>query len=150
MTTAEQASSLPTSRKVLCVGYGVIAVVALILTWAHVGPYSHSVTDVFVTFWRDTKANDATRFAAADLLMLSLSAMVLMVIEARRHGVRFVWAYVVGGLLIAISAAFPLFLIARELRLGASDAPRPGPIDTVLLAAVAVLATAMGVWISFG
>jgi hypothetical protein len=35
-----------------------------------------------------------------------------MVIEARKHGVRFVWAYIVGGLAIAISVTFPLFLIA--------------------------------------
>jgi hypothetical protein len=45
MTTADQASSIPTSRKVLCVVYGVIAVAALIGTWSHIGPYLHSFTD---------------------------------------------------------------------------------------------------------
>ena len=37
MTTADQAdqaSSIPTSRKVLCVVYGAIAVAALIATWS--------------------------------------------------------------------------------------------------------------------
>ena len=45
-----------------------------------------------------------------------------MVIEARRLGVKFVWAYIIGGFAIAISAVFPLFLLARELRLEKSDA----------------------------
>ena len=45
-----------------------------------------------------------------------------MVIEARKHGVKYVWAYILGGFLIAISVTFPLFLLARELRLEKSDA----------------------------
>jgi len=40
-----------------------------------------------------------------------------MVAEARRLGIRFVWIYVVLGLLIAISVTAPLFLVARERRL---------------------------------
>jgi hypothetical protein len=42
-----------------------------------------------------------------------------MVLEARKLGIRWVWAYVVFGVLIAISVTFPLFLIARERRLAA-------------------------------
>ena len=45
-----------------------------------------------------------------------------MVIEARRLGVKYVWAYIIGGFVIAISVTFPLFLLARELRLEKSDA----------------------------
>jgi Terpene cyclase DEP1 len=119
-----QASSLPTHRKVLCAVYGAVAVAALVLTWANIGPYAHAPTDFLGTFWCDTKVNEASRLATADLLMLGLSTAILMVIEGRRYGVRFIWAYVVGGLLIAISAAFPLFLIARELRIGASEGQR--------------------------
>jgi len=37
-----------------------------------------------------------------------------MVIEARKHGVRFLWAYIVFAFAIAISVTFPLFLWARE------------------------------------
>ena len=67
-----------------------------------------------------------------------------MVIEARRVGVKFVWAYILGGFLIAISVAFPLFLIARELRLEKSDATELRQSDTILLT---VLATATAVFI---
>jgi hypothetical protein len=45
-----------------------------------------------------------------------------MVIEARKHQVKFVWVYILGGALVAISVTFPLFLIARELRLQNSSA----------------------------
>jgi hypothetical protein len=121
MTTAEQAdhtSSLPTSRKVLCLVYAGIAVAALVATWTWASLYMHSTNDLFGTFWRDTQANSASKYITADALLVGLAAAILMVIEARKHNVRFIWAYLVGGFVFGISVAFPLFLIARELRVG--------------------------------
>ncbi|OBK65555.1 DUF2834 domain-containing protein [Mycobacterium sp. 1165178.9] len=156
MTTADradeigQASSMPISRKVLCGVYGVIAIAALIATWSQIGPYLHSPADFLGTFWRDVKVNSASRFIAADALMLALSATILMVIEARKHNVRFVWLYVVGSFFIAVSVMFPLFLIARELRIGASEAPPLRSVDTILLAVVAVAAAGLTTYIELG
>ena len=48
------------------------------------------------------------------LLLLTAACIVFMVIEARKHGVRFLWAYIVFAFAIAISVTFPLFLWARE------------------------------------
>jgi hypothetical protein len=73
-----------------------------------------------------------------------------MVIEARKHGVKFVWAYIVGGGLITISVTFPLFLIAREVRLRTSDAPELRTIDTALLAIVSVPRVALAIWVDAG
>jgi hypothetical protein len=73
-----------------------------------------------------------------------------MVIEARKHGVRFVWTYIVGGLAIAISVTFPLFLIARELRVGRTETTRLGAVDTVPLAVLAVAAAGMTIWVDMG
>ena len=104
MTTADQAdqaSSVPTSRKILCVVYGAIAVAALIATWSQTVTYVHSPTDFFVNFWRDTKTTAASRNITADALMLALSAVILMVIEARKYNLRFVWLYIVGSFFIA-------------------------------------------------
>jgi hypothetical protein len=42
-------------------------------------------------------------------------------------------------MLIAISVTFPLFLIARELKLAATDQPNPKPLDVIGLTAFAVL-----------
>ena len=147
MTTTDQAPSIPTSRKVICGVYAAIAVAAAIATWSQAGPYTHSITGPFVTFWQDTKVTSASRFIASDILLLGLSVSVLMVIEARKHDVKFVWAYIVGAVLIGISVTVPLFLIARELKLGASEAPRVRTTDVILLAAFALAVAAMVVWI---
>ena len=40
-----------------------------------------------------------------------------MIVESRRLGIRFVWAYILGALLVAASVAIPLFLLARQRRL---------------------------------
>ena len=79
--------------------------------------------------------------------MLGLAVAILMVIEARRVGVKFVWAYIIGAFAIAISVAFPLFLIARELRLEKSDATLLRPVDTILLALVAIVTLAITIWV---
>ena len=73
-----------------------------------------------------------------------------MVVEARKHGVRFVWAYIAGALTIAISVTFPLFLIARELRVGRTEATRLGAVDTALLTVFAVVAAGLTIWVDAG
>ena len=83
----------------------------------------------------------------ADIFLLGLAVAILMVIEARRVGVKFVWAYIIGAFAIAISAVFPLFLIARELRLEKSDATLLRPVDTILLALVAIVTLAITIWV---
>lgn len=40
-----------------------------------------------------------------------------MVVEARKQGIKFVWLYVAASYIVAIGAAFPAFLIAREIRI---------------------------------
>jgi Terpene cyclase DEP1 len=147
---AEQASSIPTSRKVLCVLYGAIAVTALIATWSQNLTYFDKPARFLLDFMNDSKVTPSSRSLTVDILLFALAATILMVIEARKHGVKFVWLYIVGGFAIAISVTFPLFLIARELRLGTSDAPRLHATDTILLAVVAVLAAGLTFWVDMG
>jgi hypothetical protein len=87
---------------------------------------------------------------SADIVLFFLAAGILMVIEARKHGVKYVWAYIAGGFAIAISVTFPLFLIARELRVGRSETTRLGAVDLVLLALFAVVAVGMTIWVDMG
>jgi hypothetical protein len=141
---------MPTSRKVLCAVYVAIAIVALIGTWSQGGPYVHSISDFLVTFWRDTKVNSASRFIAVDALMLCASVAILTVIEGRKYHVRWVWLYIAGSFFVAVSVAFPLFLIAREVRMGTSEVTRLRMTDTVLLAGLAVGLVGLSVWIDFG
>jgi hypothetical protein len=70
-------------------------------------------------FWAETLATPASISITVDLALFFLAAAVLMVVEARRLAIRWVWLYVLFGFLVAISVTFPLFLIARERRLAA-------------------------------
>ena len=57
----------------------------------------------------------------------------------------YVWAYIVGSLLIAISVTFPLFLIARERNLAATDQPNPKALDVIGLTAFAALVASQAI-----
>ncbi|OBJ09699.1 DUF2834 domain-containing protein [Mycobacterium sp. 1465703.0] len=150
MTTADQRSVLPTSRKVLCFVYGAIAVAALIATWSQNVAYLDKPARFLIEFINASKVTPASRSMSVDALLVAISAVILMVIEARRHGVKYVWLYVAGAFVTAISVMFPLFLIARELRMGTSDAPRLSTTDTILLAVVAVATAVWTVWVDVG
>jgi hypothetical protein len=104
-------SKLSGHDKLLCGIYAGIAAVALVATWANNIAYFQSEGN--------------TSSLTNDLFLLGLAAVVLMLVEARRVGVRYVWAYVVFGFLIAISVTFPLFLLARQLRLATTPAQHP-------------------------
>jgi hypothetical protein len=150
MTTSQAETALPTSSKVLCAVYGVIAAAALIATWTQNAAYFDNPGGFLLDFFNDSKVTPASRSLTVDIVLFFLAAAILMVIEARKHGVRFVWAYIVGGLAIAISVTFPLFLIARELRIGRTEAPRLGAVDSVLLAGLAVASAVMTIWVDAG
>jgi hypothetical protein len=134
------------SRKLLCAAYAAIALVALIATWSQNILFFKGGGSL-MGFWEATKANPASRSITVDIALLLLSVAILMVIEARRLGVKFVWAYIIGGFLIAISVTFPLFLLARELRLAKSDATELRNVDSILLAALAGFTLAFTIWV---
>jgi hypothetical protein len=141
---------MSTSRRLLCVLYAAIALAALIATWSQNIAYLSGDPIEFVTqFFGDTRANEATQSITADIVLFFLAAAVLMVIEARRLGVRYVWWYIAGGMFIAISVTFPLFLIARERRLAVAGAQSPDlpVLDKVLLGAFTVFAAVAVLWI---
>lgn len=137
---------MTTSQKLVCVFYALVATLALYGTWSQnlqlmtpgMGPL-----DPFAVFVEQTRVNPASRSITVDIGLFLLATAAFMVIEARRLGVRFVWLYIVFGFLIAISVTFPLFMIAREMRLSANpNAPAAWRLtlsDIVGLAIVAAL-----------
>lgn len=145
-TEGVAATPLPVSTRVLCGCYAAIALAALIATWsqnvAYLGDPVHFLND----FVADVSATPGGRSFSADLALVFLSAAIFMVSEARRRGIRFVWAYIVLGALIAISVTFPLFLIARELRIDRT-APQLSAVDVAGLVAVAAAIAGLTVWI---
>jgi len=112
------------SRKLLCLAYAFVALLALAGTWSQNVAY-FAAGDGPVAgfalatgrFWLDTLATPASTSIVVDLVLLCLPLFALMILEARRLGIRFAWLYIVFGVLVAISVTFPLFLIARERRI---------------------------------
>lgn len=144
------------SRAALCVAYAAIALLALIGTWSHNVAYFHPGDGLAgfalatARYWPDTLTTPAGVSITVDIGLFLLAAAVLMVLEARRLGIRFVWLYVVLGLLVAISVTLPLFLIARERRLGARGEATArfglGRDDAVGLGVLAAAAAAFTLW----
>ena len=119
------------SRKVLCGFYAVIALAALIATWIQNAAYLPKGAGFLKDFLLDLRVNPGTRSITADILLFLLAGVVFVVIEARRHGIPYVWVYVIGSMLVAISVTFPLFLIARERKLAGADRASLKPLDAV-------------------
>ena len=107
------------STRVLCIVYALLAAFALVATWSQNLVFFAAPDAGFASFVRGAYANPDAASLSNDLLFLTGAAIVWMVVEARRHAVRFVWVYVAMAFAIAISVSFPLFLIARERRLAA-------------------------------
>ena len=112
------------SRKVLCVTYGLISVVALVVTWANLVPLVRRVGfwGAQWQFWHeDVLMNESSRFLIIDVLFFALAVVIWMVLEARRLGIPGVWLYVAVAVLIGVSVAFPVYMIHRERRLAARE-----------------------------
>jgi hypothetical protein len=105
--------------RVLCAVYALLAAAALFATWSQNLAFFAAPDAGFASFVRGAYANPAAASLSNDLLFLTGAAIVWMVVEARRHAIRFVWLYVAMAFAVAISVSFPLFLIARERRLAA-------------------------------
>jgi 4-amino-4-deoxy-L-arabinose transferase-like glycosyltransferase len=149
-TTPPPASALPTASKTLCAVYAVVSFAALIATWSQNAAYFDNPGRFLVDFLNDSKVTPASRSLTVDIVLFFLAAAVLMVVEARKHRVRFVWLYILGGFAIAISVTFPLFLIAREMRVGRTEETRLSALDTAALAALALLMVGLTIWVDMG
>ncbi|QZY47386.1 DUF2834 domain-containing protein [Mycolicibacterium austroafricanum] len=141
---------MTTTRKTLCGIYAAIAAVALVATWTQNAAYFGDSSGFLKNFLADLTTTAAARSITVDIVLFFLAAAFFMVFEARRIGVPYVWAYIVGGMLIAISVTFPLFLLARERKLAAEGQPDPKPLDVILLSAFAVLALVQVYFVSKG
>lgn len=94
-----------------------LAVVGLIGTW------TFNILAIieqrnFVGDW--VSSGPAVSSLTVDLLIVAVAGSILIIIEARRLGMRHAWLYVVGAGLTAFAFTFPLFLANRERTLAAA------------------------------
>lgn len=103
-------------QKLLSLLYVLIALLALAGTWGHaLGYLPLGIVQANVRFWQDTLATPASRFIGVDIIMLCMAVWLWMLTEARRIGLRGVWWYIAGSVLIGVSTFVPLFLAHREV-----------------------------------
>ena len=109
-------------------GWGVIAAGALALTWTQNVQWMAANPDASpLKFVTDGFVNHAAASLSWDLVALTTACVIFMALQAREHGVRHLWAYVLFSFVVAISVTFPLFLWARERAMArAEDPPRSG------------------------
>ncbi|WP_350227564.1 DUF2834 domain-containing protein [Agromyces mangrovi Wang et al. 2018] len=118
----------------LALVYLALSIAGLIGTWTFNALAIVQLRDFFGDWFG---SGPAVSSLTVDLLVVAVAGSVLIIVEARRLGMRFAWLYVVGSALTAFAFTFPLFLAMRERRLAqrrlaaAGDAPgRTAPGDT--------------------
>jgi hypothetical protein len=135
------------SAWIRCFLYLLIAAAAFYGTWSENAQIGGSdILKLGANFMQELRVNPASRSISIDIVFLGLAANILMIVEARRLGIGFVYLYILMGYLVALSVAFPFFLIARETRLARVTGETPTSlkfIDYVLIAAV----TALSAWL---
>lgn len=98
--------------------YALLAVVGAVLPWYFNLQFLATGAggpDFLSALW----VNAATSSFTVDLVVACVTFVVWLFVEARRLGMRHVWAYVVLTFAVAFACAFPLFLLMRERHLRA-------------------------------
>ena len=123
--------SLSTNDKILCGIYGAFAAVALVATWwNNLAFFNQPNNGGLVRLIQAGYANYATSSLTNDLFLVFLAALVFMVVEGHRIRMRLVWVYVLLGTVVAISVGFPLYLLARQIKLAERRVANPSPLTT--------------------
>lgn len=113
--------------KFICATYALLAVIALPATWINNWAFmTQTHNNSFADFFRDAYINAASASLTNDLFILAAVACMFMVIEGKRLGIRFVWLYIGLSAVLAISVTFPLFLLARHIKLSAAQSADNG------------------------
>jgi hypothetical protein len=97
--------------------YLVFAVLGLLVTWTQNIHYLSPETGGLIQFVKDTFVNPASTSITLDIVVLFIVCALWMIVEGRKLQMKHIWLYIVGGLCVAISVTFPLFLYFREEKL---------------------------------
>lgn len=94
-----------------------LSIAGLVGTWYfNIG--SIAAGSDFIGDW--VGSGPAVSSLTVDLLVVAVAGSILMIVEARRVGMRFAWVLVVLSAIIAFAFTFPLFLALRERHLVAA------------------------------
>ena len=111
-----RARSMPKADEILCYGYALLAAIAPVTAWwNNIAYFGNENSGGLIVY-----ANHASTSLTNGLIVVATAAFVFRVVEARPLGVPHVWIYLVLRVVIAVSVALPLFLIARRVKLAGS------------------------------
>ncbi|MBK25788.1 MAG: hypothetical protein CME70_17445 [Halobacteriovorax sp.] len=105
-------------NKILIGVYGLFSLVALILCLRE--NYNYMGGDLgqgLLSFIKDCFVTHASSSITIDIIFFTAAAFIFMYREARKLGIRYLWVYYFFAMTIAVSVTFPLFLIAREIKI---------------------------------
>jgi hypothetical protein len=106
------------SEKFLCALYAVVAVVVLFATWVNNIAFMRDPENWQISSWYNALyANYAAASFINDLFALCIAVSIFMVVEGIRLKIRFFWLYILLSGLTAISFTFPVFMIARQIKI---------------------------------
>lgn len=95
--------------------YLAVAAIGLVGTaWFNIRSVIEPQEQTFLAAWF---ANPSVSSLSWDLLATASAASIFIIIEGRRLGIRWYWAYVVFSFVTAVGFTFPLFLAVRERHL---------------------------------
>lgn len=145
------------SRKVLCVIYAVIAVLAFFGTWGQNVKYLHlGFWGSQGAIWRESLINPAARANTVDLACFGLAVFIWMLMEARRLRMRGVWIYALFFMIAGISVSVPVFLINQQRALAAQDGSpiagtmtKPDVVGLILGSIAVVIYTAVLLYLTW-
>lgn len=95
----------------LALVYLLLAVVGLVWTWS----FNVLAITQMADFIGDlVSSGPAVSSITVDLLIVAVAGSILIIVEARRIGMRFGWLYIAASGVTAFAFTFPLFLAMRE------------------------------------
>lgn len=106
----------------LAIVWLVLAIAGLVGTW-YFNVLSIVAARDFIGDW--VGSGPAVSSLGVDLFVVAIAGSILIIVEARRLGMRFGWLYVALSGLTAFAFTFPMFLAMRERRLQAARAENP-------------------------
>jgi uncharacterized protein DUF2834 len=80
------------------------------------------IIGVVADFVREALSTPAGWFVYVDLTIAWIALAVFMVSEARRLGIRHVWAYIAAAPVTALGVSFPAFMFVRQVKIAAAAA----------------------------
>jgi len=99
--------------------YLILAILGLVLPWYYNLQFFSNAG--LLDFVNESSANLAAKSVSLDLFIATVAGSTWMYAESKRLDISFVGLYVLLGVLVSFSCAFPLFLFVRETKLEKSS-----------------------------